>query len=326
MLTAYPNGVSSFGIPVMGGAVPATFGKVFFVDYRRGSDGNDGLSTETPFKTLTKAYNMATSNQDDLILVRGDSTVVDAPIAFTKSRVHIIGVDGAPGRMVQQGAKIQTATTGSTSYVIKNTGVRNSFVNIKLIQSSTQATALTVLEDGGEGLYCQGSSFVFGVADNLDLTTAHEILAGSDSATFVGCTIGCDTLLTSAARSVLHVDQVTASQEWKSNQYIDCTFLISSSSSTATFVRLDAVGDILFTNLFKRCSFIASVDSAGGAAIAEAVQTGTSTVKGCIALDQCSFFNVTDVTTATGGRNAAVQIVGIVPTAGTAGVGVQPTA
>jgi hypothetical protein len=325
MFTNFPYGATSFGIPLFGG-LPATFGNVYFVDYRRGSDGNDGLSTSTPFKTLTKAYNSATTNQDDFILVRGDSTVVDDPIAWTKNRIHVIGIDGAPGRMVQQGAKIQTATTGSTAYVIKNTGVRNSFVNLKFIQSSTQATALTCFEDGGEGTLFAGTSFTFGVADNLDLTTAHEFLAGSDSATFVGCTFGQDTLLTSAARSVFHIDQVTASQEFKSNQLIDCTFIISSSSSTATFVRLDAVGDILFSNLFKRCTFIASVDSAGGAAIAEASQTGTGTVKGVLVYDQCSAFNCTDFATATGGRNAATQVVGLSSTAGTANVGVQPTA
>ncbi len=324
MLTNFPQGISSFGVPVFG-SVPATFGNVWFVDYGAGSDGNDGKSTTTALKTLSAAYALAVSNNDDMILVRGNSTVVDSPILWAKNRIHVIGIDGAPGRMLQQGAKISSTTAGATSYVLKVTGVRNSFVNLKFIQNSAVATALTVLEEGGEGSYYQGCSFVFGVADNLDLTTAHEVLAGSDSATFVGCTFGLDTLLTSAARSVFHIDQVNGF-EFKSNQIIDCTFSISSSSATATFVRLDGVGDILFSNLFKRCTFLASVDSAGGAAIAEATQTGTSTVKGCLAYDQCSFFNCTDVTTATSGRNAATQIVAVSPTAGTAGVGVQPTA
>lgn len=275
--------------------------------------------------SLNDAYDACVSNNDDVILLGGHSTHNITPIAWTKSRIHVLGMDGGH-RMLQQGAKVQSATTASTAYVIKLTGVRNSFVNVKFIQSSTQATALNVIQDGSEGTLWKNCSFVFGVVDNLDLTTAHEFLAGSDSATFLNCTFGNDTLLTSAARSVFHIDQVTASQEFKSNQLIDCTFSISSSSATATFVRLDAVGDILFSNLFKRCTFLASVDSAGGAAISEASQTGTSTVKGCLAYDQCSFFNCTDVTTATSGRNAATQIVAVSPTAGTAGVGVQPTA
>jgi hypothetical protein len=285
-----------------------------------GANAADGT---TP---LEQAYAAAESNNNDVILLDANSThILSAPIAWSKSRIHLIGMDGG-GRQIQQGAKVQCATTGTTAYVILNTGVRNSFRNVKFIQSSTEATALSVLREGGEGNLYENCSFVFGVVDNLDLTTAHEVVSGSDSATYRRCTFGADTLLTSAARSVFHIDQVTASQEFKSNYMEDCLFSISSSSSTATFIRLDAVGDVLFSNLFKRCTFFASVDSAGGAALAEAVQTGTSTVKGCLAFDQCSAFNCTDFATATGGRNAAVQVVGIVPTAGTAGVGVQPTA
>jgi len=278
------------------------------------------------YTSFSSAYDAAESNNNDVILVDGNSThALTAGIAWTKNRIHVIGMDGG-GRLVQQGAKIQVSGAVDTAYILKNTGVRNSFRNIKFIQASTHANALTVMQEGGEGNLYENCSFVFGVVDNLDQTTAHEVVAGSDSATYIKCTFGSDTLLTSAARSVFHIDQVTASQEFKSNQAVDCLFNISSSSSTATFIRLDAVGDILFSNLFKRCTFLASVDSAGGAAIAEASQTGTSTVKGCLAFDQCSAFNCTDFATATSGRNAATQVVGISSTAGTANVGVQPTA
>lgn len=290
-------------------------------DIFRSIDGNVRFWT-----SLEDAYSAATSNNNDVILLDADSThSLTAGIAWSKNRIHLIGLDGGD-RLVQQGAKVQLGGAISTAYVIKVTGVRNSFRNIKFIQASTNAAALTVLQEGGEGNLYKNCSFVFGVANNLGGTTAHEVLAGSDSATYINCTFGNDTLLTSAARSVFHIDQVTSGQEFKSNILLDCLFSISSSSSTATFVRLDAVGDVLFSNLFKNCTFLASVDSAGGAAIAEASQTGTSTVKGCLAYQNCAAFNCTDFSTATSGRNAATQIVAVSPTAGTAGVGVQPTA
>lgn len=278
------------------------------------------------FRTLAAAYTAAVSNQNDVILLSAHTThALTTGIAWSKNRIHVIGMDGG-GRLVQQGAKVELSGAVDSAYVIKVTGVRNSFRNIKFIQSSTHANALTVLQEGGEGNLYDHCTFTFGVVDNLDQTTAHEVLAGSDSATYVKCNFGTETLLTSAARSVFHIDQVTTSQEFKSNILEDCIFLISSSSSTATFVRLDAVGDILFSNIFRRCTFVASVDSAGGAAIAEASQTGTSTVKGVLCYDNCSAFNCTDFATATSGRNAATQVVAVSPTAGTAGVGVQPTA
>ncbi len=278
------------------------------------------------YNTLEAAYAEVTSNADDVILLAGYAThSVATGIAWTKSRVHVLGMDSGD-RLIQQGAKVELAGAVDSAYVVKVTGTRNSFRNVKFIQSSTHANALTVVQDGGEGSLYKNCSFVFGVVDNLDQTTAHEFLAGSDSATYLNCTFGSDTLLTSAARSVFHIKSVTASQEFKSNILRDCLFSISSSSSTATFVRLDAVSDILFSNLFDRCTFYASVDSAGGAALAEASQTGTGTVKGCLAFAHPAAFNVTDFATATSGRNAAQQIVGVVPTAGTSGVGVQPTA
>jgi hypothetical protein len=316
-------------------AVGPCFGKILVV-----AEDSDGTNTNTPlsqmfvpdpdgrvrfFRTLEAAYDAAVTNSDDVILLTGHNYHdLAAGIAWTKNRIHVIGMDGG-GRMLQQGARVRLPTGIATAYVLKNTGNRNTFRNIKFIQESGEATALTVLQDGSEGSLYENCSFVFSVSTNLNSTSAHEVIAGSDSATFRNCTFGNDTLLTSAARSVFHVDQVTTSQEFKSNQIIDCTFSISSSSGTATFVRLDAVGDILFSNLFKRCSFVASVDSAGGAAIAEAVQTGTGTVKGCIALDNCGFFNCTKVSTATGGRNEAIQVVGPVPTALSC-IGIKPAA
>lgn len=278
------------------------------------------------YTSLSAAYDAAESNNNDVILLDGNSThAVTTGIDWTKNRIHVFGMDGGD-RLVQQGAKVQLSGAVDSAYVIKVTGVRNSFRNVKFIQASTHANALTVLQEGGEGNLYKNCSFVFGVVDNLDQTTAHEVVAGSDSATYIDCLFGTETLLTSAARSVFHIDQVTASQEFKSNILRGCTFLISSSSSTATFVRLDAVGDILFSNLFDRCNFIASVDSAGGAAIAEASQTGTGTVKGVLVYAHPAAFNVTDFSTATSGRNAATQLVGVVTTAGTGGIGVAPTA
>jgi len=278
------------------------------------------------FATLEAAYAACTSNADDIILLSGHSShSVSTGIAWSKSRIHVIGMDGGY-RLVQQGAKVELSGAVDSAYVVKVTGVRNSFINVKFIQSSTHANALTVVQDGGEGTLYKNCSFVFGVANNLNGTTAHEFLAGSDSATYLSCTFGSDTLLTSGARSVFHIDQVTTSQEFKSNILRECIFIISSSSSTATFVRLDAVGDILFTNVFDRCTFVASVDSAGGAAIAETAQTGTGTVKGVLVFAYPATFNSTDFSTATSGRNAAIQIVAPVPTAGTSGIGVTPTA
>jgi len=254
--------------------------------------GPDGLVRF--FTSLESAYAAAESNNNDVIVLDANSShTVAAGIAWTKNRIHVIGADGG-GRLVQQGAKVQSTDAAADAYVIKVTGVRNSFRNIKFIQNDTNAAALNVLQEGGEGNLYENCSFTFGVVDNLDLTTSSEVLCGSDSATFINCLFGTETLLTSAARTVFKIDQVTATQEFKSNMLKDCIFMISSSSATAVLLSIVANTDVLYTNLFDNCKFMASVDSAGGAAITNAVKSISGLVKGTLNFSSPHVFNCTN--------------------------------
>lgn len=271
------------------------------------------------FTSLNDAYDACTSNNNDVIVLDGDGTHTITPIDWTKSRIHVIGFDGG-GRLVQQGAKVANSSTDDDAYVIKITGVRNSFRNIKFIQSSTNAAALNVAQMGGEGNLYENCSFTFGVVDNLDLTTASEVVCGEDSGTFINCLFGTETLLTSAARTVFTIDQVTASQEFKSNVLKDCIFTISSSSATALLLKVAANTDVLFTNLFINTVFMASVDSAGGVAITNAAESAASLVKGTLNFANVSTFNTTNFMVTSDG----VKVTGNVPIASTSGIGVTP--
>ena len=92
-------------------------------------DGNVRL-----FTTLDAAYTAATTNANDVILLQGTGThsVAVGGLAITKSRIHFVGMDGG-GRYLQQGAKVQSTAGTAAVYVIKNTGTRNTFRNIKFI-------------------------------------------------------------------------------------------------------------------------------------------------------------------------------------------------
>jgi len=272
------------------------------------------------YTTLEAAYAAATTNQDDVIVLAGHAThVVAAGIAWTKSRIHVIGMDGGD-RLVQQGAKIQSTDGAGDAYVVKVTGTRNSFVNVKAIQVDTNAAALTVWQFGGEGNLYKNFSAVFGVVNNLDEATASEVVMGEDSGTFINCLFGTETLLTSAARAVFTIDQVTAGQEFKSNIFKDCIFMVSSSDADALLLKVTANTDVLFTNLFINPIMMASVDSAGGIALTVGAASASSLVKGTINFANLATFNIGSFATTAD----QFMVTGNIPTAATSGIAVTP--
>ena len=251
------------------------------------------------YTSLESAYDAAESNNNDVILLDANSShKIANGIAWSKNRVHLIGMDGGD-RLVQQGAKVSSTDGAADAYVIKVTGVRNSFRNIKFVQADKNAAALHVLEEGGEGNLYKNCSFTFGVGDNLDQTTAHEVVMGGDSCTFIDCLFGTETLLTSADRSVMDIDKVTT-QECKSNIFKDCIWLISTSETLANLIRVRGASDVIFTNLFIRPIFMASVDTIGGVAVTDAVESVGGIASGTINLYLPGTFNCTNTcTTAT---------------------------
>ena len=54
--TNYPNGLTSFGIPLVGsGMIPTSPGKILFVNYTTGSDANRGTDMSKPLKKAATA-------------------------------------------------------------------------------------------------------------------------------------------------------------------------------------------------------------------------------------------------------------------------------
>ena len=71
-LTNFPNGITSFGVPVLGtiGGLPFT-GNYYFVDPVNGADGNEG-SVELPLKTLYGALAKCTAGNNDVVILVGN--------------------------------------------------------------------------------------------------------------------------------------------------------------------------------------------------------------------------------------------------------------
>ena len=96
-LTNFPNGVSSFGIPLVGSGPVLTTGKVWFVSSSNALIGNDRYegSSERPFKTLDYAVGRSGSSKGDVIFVMpGHSEQISAtsPLNLDVNGISVIGI------------------------------------------------------------------------------------------------------------------------------------------------------------------------------------------------------------------------------------------
>lgn len=106
-LTAFPNGITSMGVPIMGGNAGGTragfvaYNKVYFVDSNTGSDGNSGLSVSQPFSTIQKAYDTAVTN-DSIVVMPGNysETVTTKQTGNSGDNITLMGVAKTQGNQV----------------------------------------------------------------------------------------------------------------------------------------------------------------------------------------------------------------------------------
>lgn len=94
-LTNFPNGITSFGMPVIGiGEETMTTGNVFFVDSGATGTGADtaasGKSAENPFLTIDYAIGQCTANNGDIIFVMPGHT--EAPATTEGIDMDVAGV------------------------------------------------------------------------------------------------------------------------------------------------------------------------------------------------------------------------------------------
>lgn len=319
-LTNFPNGISSFGIPVFGGTIPATPGTVFFVDYTLGSDSNTGKTVKKPFKTVSKALSMCTSNNDDVICLMGNAShVVTEMLTVSINRVHFVGIDGTNGRLYGQNAKISMGVTTAATDIgaVKNTGIRNSFTNIKFTSANTKDESLYTFVEGGEYTVFQNCEFY--KSTDLDQTTASEFVQNGDSTQFFNCTFGsmADAQTGTTIRpSVRLTAGIAGSGKVSRDVYFrNCSFWKSAGHINGRHVYAANATDVERIMVFDNCIFANSKIAA--AVPAQCIETPSLTV-GQILVKDCSSINNTKLSTSTG-----VLITGAVPTYATTGIAIN---
>ena len=296
-------------------------GNIWYVDYRNGNDNDSGDSWERAFKTYSRAITAAVTNNNDIILIDGDSTVAEtAMVTLSKNRVHTIGINGM--RHYGQGAKISLGVTTAATDIatFKNTGVRNTFTGIKFINNNTVDEGLYCVVEAGEYgtyRYCE-----FYKSTDMDVTGAAELVMNGDSAQLYNCTIGSLATARSGAvirPNVLMTKGIISGKVARDVYFENCKFWINASNAANRFIYGANATDVERIMELKECSFINN--GASSATPGQNVAFGSALTVGSVLLNDCISVNAaTAMSTTTG-----VFVSGAVPAADTSGIALQAT-
>lgn len=293
-------------------------GNHFYVDYRNGSDTNDGQSWGTAFRKYSKAVDAVESNNNDFIHIDGDSEVVEtAMVTLSKNRVHTIGHNGPPPFAgYGPGARISLGVTTDASDIatLKNTGVRNTFTGIKFSNSNTLATNLYTVAEGGEYSrfnYCE--IYKSGLL-TTDLTA--PLLMNGDSSQFYGCTIGdLDNTRGASGKEcpaiMLTREQITG-KVCRDGWFENCRILTKAAHVDVCHVYGLGATAVERSLVFKNTIFWNAVLAA--ATVADAVNFNTAQTNGDVLLLDCDSIHCTSIAGAS--LNIYVNNTGKLTTAG----------
>lgn len=202
MLSNFPNGLSSFGVPVMGtGAIPTTTGQYIFVSSLVGSNGNDGLSATSPKATIVGAQSQANASKGDVVVClpgHAETLTAAAAITISKAGLYIVGLGtgllrptftwstSTAAQMIVSGAQVTFDNcvfdfTGISAVVaaISVTGADVAFINSDFVLSTgTNAPVLGILTAATASRLRIENNRFYGPATSTDTVTAaikHEV-------------------------------------------------------------------------------------------------------------------------------------------------------
>lgn len=304
----FPNGIASYGVPVLGGQAVLSGGKHLFVNYATGSDRNAGTSWDKALKTITAAYAKCTAGKNDVVYVIGNgqstgSQRLSSTLTWAKDATHLIGVS-TPGRYSQRSriAPLSGATAFSPLMTVSADGCI--IANLQFFHGFVdEAGAGICLNVTGERNFFEGCHIAgMGHAEMGDNAGSSSLsLTGNGENTFRRCTIGLNTIARSTTNA--EIDLKSAAVR---NYFEDCDIVTFADNAGHLFVKADSSGDLDRETIFSRCRFLNSVCSTATA------MTGALSVHasagGLILLDCCTLVGATDWVA--GADNANVYLAG----------------
>jgi len=148
LLTDFPNGVASFGIPVL---PLLTTGQVIFLSSVSGVNGNSGKSPANPVATLANAISLCNAANGDIIMaMAGHAESISSSTALTlsKSGITVLGLGYGALRPT---FTLDTANTATINVTAANVRFVNclfvaNFLNIASLFTLTTAKSFQLID------------------------------------------------------------------------------------------------------------------------------------------------------------------------------------
>ena len=288
-LTRFPNGISSFGVPVMpgGGArFDGWWGTTRFVDYDDGSDSNGGLEPTDAYQNLQTAINASSIN--DVVYIRNreqDITSTD-PEAITpastanwsvaegKTHLSIIGasnVSHIPTMEGQYAVYLKGHATANTNPVMNWRGAFGLIENLAFHSGGVTSGGHLNFDGNSTSLRALGS-VVSNCLFRMSTQAAHGAVHNTDNwfitvyaCTFHDCLFGVRML---GSASTLRRITIKG-----------CLFRNQTVASVDTNIRLAGTNGQAI--LIDGCTFTTPVGTAGDGKLINIVDAMTGTICNC---------------------------------------------
>jgi hypothetical protein len=317
--TNFPNGITSYGAPVVGGG-QFTFGTYYFVNSDTGSDNNKGTSADKPLASISAAYSKVTTNKHDVIVLSGNSAHAQTSmLTFTKNRFHIVSAShrgGSFGMGARSRITMGVTTAATDIAVMQNTGVGCTFTGLKFDSSNTKAESLYSVAEGGEYSIYRGCEFY--KSTDLDETAAAEVLNNGDSAQWLDCVFGssANIIADNKIRPNMLLTATLSGKKCRDNVIDNSIFLVKAAGTEAVRIYGANATDVERMLLIKNSTFLSN--ALGAATPAHAVGFGAAQTEGTVLLQNCASVDHTVMVQAAVG----IYVAGAVPTFATTGVAV----
>lgn len=300
------GGPSWNGIPMING-IPVTFGNsankgagtVYYVNPTTGGDGNKGTSMDRPLATLAAAYAKTVSNNHDVVVLSATAAHAQTDeVTVTKNRCHFWGMD-AVGRYLGQRTRVTMGTTTGTAIAIfQNTGVGNTWSNMKFDSSDALSTSKYAFADGGEYTVIENCEIT--ATGQAGVATAGRLLCNGDSSLYRNCYIGSSvgtSSLTTTNTNVLFTGATITGKYARDVMFEDCIFALYATNNNASQMYISAANDINRFLIIKNCIFYHAV--LASATVAAAIRVGAAQTDGYVLVKDSAQFNHTALATAT---------------------------